>query len=75
MTELTDLLTPAERQQMSRRAFAFLHLAYATRRQCTDPCQTSGRFLSLMTGIARYHGLTEDEIQATITETREECAS
>lgn len=73
MNELETLLTDEEREEMSRRAYADQHLAFAVQKQWEDPCGLRDRHVAIMIGIAKHQGLTEDEIRKTITETRREC--
>ena len=74
-TDIESLFTPTEAKQMRRRAQSFANLAYAAEQQWRDPSGFRDQHMDHMIRICQKHGLTEDEIWATIQQVREEEAA
>lgn len=69
---LNQVLTPAEQEQITRRAWAGYYIWKAAWHQVHDPGSTSDRALAMYTTIGSRHGLTDAEMVDIIHQTRKE---
>lgn len=69
---LNQIISPVEQRQISRRAWAHFYLEKAVAGQHRNPCEITNWSVEYYKNLALSMGLTEDEANDTIQQTRRE---